>query len=1745
MLFSNPPGSRVRFDVAWLAEVGDAPFFTTVPPTVVTAGRAYAYTAQATDPEDDPINYELGQAPAGLTIDGLSGAVAWSPQVADAGSHTVELVAEDVTGNRATQRFTLEVRDGSVNEAPTFTTSPATRAPTGTRYTYDAGAFDPDGDTLAFTLIAGPPGATMGSSDGLLVWDFTLPGSYPVDVEVADGFGGFARQEYVLVVGAPAVNATLPRLFGSPAPTAIVDELYLYQPIVDNPDLTETVTFSLTSAPTGMAIDPLTGRVTWTPTSDQTSDQIGVSTATLRADDGNGGAATQTWTIEVFAVAPNRAPVIDTLPTLEVTLGDDWIYDANATDPDGDLIGYALVAPPAGMTIDADSGRIDWTPTTTGTFLVALRATDPSGAFGAQAFELDVVPVNNPPTITSTLDVSSLAVGQLFGYQPVVDDPDGDVLTFDLIEAPEGMEIHPQFGTISWTPRASQSGDQAATLRVRDGRGGEDRQDLLVTVVPDLNPPSIQLAISQSPAATLVPFQVCVEADDDVGVASIRLLVDGVDTELDIFGCKVFEFDVPTTLQLRGEVLDTGQNLAVEEVTQDVLDPDEGLRPVVVPESLVPAPGSVLATPSELLATIIQPDSQGGTLTIDSWEVRLARGDGPFEVIATGAGEVFDGEVAKLDTSLLANDTYRVQIEASNSILTGGVEYELNVTGNNKTGRYRLQMTDATYGVAGFPIAIARNYDSVETEPREFGIGWSLGLAGSVTDTKTESMTGIPLADLLGNEPFTNGTRVYVTRPDGVRVGFTLEAVGTGNYLNASIKYVPDEGVNDTLRDVNDTQILWAINGQLFEFTIPYNPSTYVLTTNEGVAYTIDEFDGLIAIEGPEGDRLDVVDSGIFGSDGSGIEFVRDVEDRITEIRSVEAGAATPAATLTYAYDGQGRLERSGYGGLEEFEYRYEAAASGSLLTKVIDPEGAAMVTVAFDADGRIVAECPDGADVQTLVGCRQVSYDLDANEISTLDSNGNRIDYTLDDRGNPIHEQRFLTPVDVRQWTYTYDAGDRETSRTGPTGDTFQFAYDGAGRLTQLIEPGGETWTATHDECGIVEQCDPLGDCQRLTYNEDCVLISFEEADGSVTTVTDPPDVLETSIIEPTGVTWVDRFDPDDGFLDEKLSPAGLAELYDVTATGDLVSVTDETGRSVTYVTDADSRLEQELWNDSGSTTFDYTYNTRGDLLSAEDGTTRVEYDYEVDGALASLVVRDIATDATRENVYFHDANNNVTAIDDAFGGRTEYDYDALNRLTEIRQTGTGVIDKKVTIEYDELTRAVTTRYFTGIASVVPDVETIRTYTCWDCPDRGETIVHRTGAGALIEQIDLVRDMTGNVVQMTDGDGVHTFTYDSDWRVIAVDRPGSLPDESYVYDASGNRISSHLSSTGLIGYDDPTCATAEACGNELLEDDDAFYVYNAAGEQEQRIDRTTGETLTSTYDHRSRIRRIERRDATDTLLDSIDVEWDAADRRMGWTDAGGTTGIHMVGLNPALEYDDQGQVIRRRLYTLGLDQVFAEEEGGVVRWLLRDANGSITHTWANGSLAGRRSYDSFGRVTSGSAGGATLGFHARPEVGYGLLDFRARLYDPETGRFLSRDPLPMYDYTFLENNGFKYRDPMGRSVAVEYACLAVHVAHNAVTVVSFFTGFTGEVMKGMVGAFGDGGADLHRHGRLGRRLHRDGGQREEDHEGPRLLVQQQGHRRRQIRRQEACQEARPQAEEEGSALLEPAGLRSVRARIQ
>jgi len=83
----------------------------------------FRYRVRAQDPDGDMgLQFELSDPPEGMTIDALTGAIAWRPTPSQVGTHSVAVIVDDLHGGRSSQSIEVTV------SAPEVAAQPPARA---------------------------------------------------------------------------------------------------------------------------------------------------------------------------------------------------------------------------------------------------------------------------------------------------------------------------------------------------------------------------------------------------------------------------------------------------------------------------------------------------------------------------------------------------------------------------------------------------------------------------------------------------------------------------------------------------------------------------------------------------------------------------------------------------------------------------------------------------------------------------------------------------------------------------------------------------------------------------------------------------------------------------------------------------------------------------------------------------------------------------------------------------------------------------------------------------------------------------------------------------------------------------------------------------------------------------------------------------------------------------------------------------------------------------------------------------------------------------------------------------------------------------------------------------------------------------------------------------------------------------------------------------------------------------------
>lgn len=84
------------------------PIITSEPAPRIEDGKL-SYVLKAEDPDGDPIDYTLKNAPRGMTIEPATGLITWEFDEADKGEYIVEITVADSEGAKASQMLTLNI----------------------------------------------------------------------------------------------------------------------------------------------------------------------------------------------------------------------------------------------------------------------------------------------------------------------------------------------------------------------------------------------------------------------------------------------------------------------------------------------------------------------------------------------------------------------------------------------------------------------------------------------------------------------------------------------------------------------------------------------------------------------------------------------------------------------------------------------------------------------------------------------------------------------------------------------------------------------------------------------------------------------------------------------------------------------------------------------------------------------------------------------------------------------------------------------------------------------------------------------------------------------------------------------------------------------------------------------------------------------------------------------------------------------------------------------------------------------------------------------------------------------------------------------------------------------------------------------------------------------------------------------------------------------------------------------------
>ncbi len=360
------------------------------------------------------------------------------------------------------------------------------------------------------------------------------------------------------------------------------------------------------------------------------------------------------------------------------------------------------------------------------------------------------------------------------------------------------------------------------------------------------------------------------------------------------------------------------------------------------------------------------------------------------------------------------------------------------------------------------------------------------------------------------------------------------------------------------------------------------------------------------------------------------------------------------------------------------------------------------------------------------------------------------------------------------------------------------------------------------------------------------------------------------------------------------------------------VTSYVDELGRRTIYTIDplngnrlSETRIVGNVDNQTNGETDDvtvrYTYTSHVLVDRVTDPLGRItDYDYDLLGRLTRVTYA-VGLPEQAINQFGYDLAGNLTFSIDANGNRSEFVYDAMNRMTKLTQAdpdGPGPLLSPVTnFEYDR----------SGNLISYIDANGSKTTSSFDAMNRmsASTGADPDGAGPLSSPVTgYFYDQLGNLVKLIDPNGnATTYVYDGRGRRIqSKDADGGIT--KFGYDTDGNliRLTDPVGNTTIFKYDSR---------NRLIEEVDplghsTFYEYDLADNLREKTDRN-GRVTRYSYDDLDRMVKEEWLGSADEVLNTIAYSYDKSGNLLVASDKDSKLTYTYDALDRAIVVDNTG----------------------------------------------------------------------------------------------------------------------------------------------------------------------------------------------------------------------------------------------
>ncbi|MFO7871732.1 MAG: RHS repeat-associated core domain-containing protein [Kiritimatiellia bacterium] len=582
----------------------------------------------------------------------------------------------------------------------------------------------------------------------------------------------------------------------------------------------------------------------------------------------------------------------------------------------------------------------------------------------------------------------------------------------------------------------------------------------------------------------------------------------------------------------------------------------------------------------------------------------------------------------------------------------------------------------------------------------------------------------------------------------------------------------------------------------------------------------------------------------------------------------------------------------------------------------------------------------------------------------------------------------------------YTLDIQDRPATVGNLEDQTMTVAYGVADYVNSINRFDGTTVSNSYNSQGLLSDVKYSDSTNRFTYLKNGLLETAVNENGTVSNTYNSANRLTSSSGSVTS-----------GKVNYAYLPAGNVR-----------NVSSAAG-SADYSYDAAERVTDI---DTSDGSFDYTCNTNNGLISKVACTNtggRVDYTYDEMDRITGITWKDSSGNVLKSFSYTYNNAGMITGVELDSGQDLQYTYDDLDRLTgEERLSSGGQTIYDIGYGYDSVgNRTGKTIDGTGIDysfNYGPNGNRLSSWTTTLSQGRIDVVGNSTeliGTNSALGQL-----YVSNTVKRTpEVEGTNYWAYDMPVGLGTQQVVAAIGDEAGNVSYDTNTVIVAIATNGSYSYSSAGCIT-----NIVYDNSDG-----------------TSDTNSISWNQQYQITSM----ATNGVT-AESFQYDALGRRTRVVSGGTTNYLVYDGIHVVAEVDASGNLQKSYTWGPGIDNLlaFTDYTGGSTNtyYALTDHLGTVhAVTDENGNIVESYRFDAWGRVLgvydgdnqvlSESAIGNNYLWQGRwYSWDTGMYYFRARWYDPITGRWLSKDPIGisggLNQYAVMGNNPVNFRDPFG-----------------------------------------------------------------------------------------------------------------------